>query len=197
MGRLVKGDGGRIVPAAVLTAKEQAAAILAAARAEATRIRSEAESVCEEARRRGRAEAEQGLMELLVGARAEADATRAGARDAAITLASRMAERIVGHAVDLSPATMADIAARALEASRARAGAIKMRVHPQDLAALARERERLVARIASGAELRLVADDTVSRYGCIVETAAGRLDARLETQIAALEKVLLGERPHG
>jgi hypothetical protein len=37
-----------------------------------------------------------------------------------------------------------------------------------------------------------VADEAVGRAGCVIETAVGRVDARLETQLAALERALTG-----
>jgi len=37
-----------------------------------------------------------------------------------------------------------------------------------------------------------VADPAIGRHGCVVETVVGRLDARLDTQLDALEKALRG-----
>ena len=55
---------------------------------------------------------------MLAGARAEATRLLAAARPAAIVLAARMTEKIVGRAVALDPDVMADIAGAALEACR-------------------------------------------------------------------------------
>jgi len=148
-----------------------------------------------EAERRGHeAGREAGLAEvtrLLVAARADAEATRAGARDAAAVLARRMAEKIVGHAVEVAPALMGDIAAQALAASRARTGSVVLRVHPEDLPAV----EAARARWGTGAlVVRLVADGGVGRHGCVVETPVGRVDARLASQLDALERALYRER---
>jgi flagellar biosynthesis/type III secretory pathway protein FliH len=101
-----------------------------------------------------------------------------------------MAEKIVGRVLELHPSLLAEIAAGALGASRARGGPVTLRLHPADLALVERERPRLIARLAPSVELRLVADEVVGRAGCIVETAAGRLDARLATQLDALERAL-------
>jgi len=43
---------------------------------------------------------------------------------------------------------------------------------------------------APAATLELVADEAVGRHGCVIETPQGRVDARLETQLAALERAL-------
>jgi type III secretion protein L len=61
---------------------------------------------------------------------------------------------------------------------------------------VAARRDALAARVPGGAALDVVADETVGRHGCIIETAVGRVDARLETQLAALERALLQET-HG
>jgi flagellar biosynthesis/type III secretory pathway protein FliH len=110
-------------------------------------------------------------------------------------LATKMAEKIVGRAIDLAPGLMAELAEQALVASRARAGVIRLRIHPDDRALLAGDeaRGRLLARLEAGAELELRDDPAVGRHGCVVETATLRLDARLDTQLAALERALAAE----
>jgi flagellar biosynthesis/type III secretory pathway protein FliH len=105
-----------------------------------------------------------------------------------------MAERIVGRAVDLGPEVMADIAGAALETCRASGGVVNLRLHPDDLAAASARRDALAARAPGASALAFVADEAVGRYGCVVETAHGRVDARLESQLAALEGALLGGR---
>ena len=132
------------------------------------------------------------VTRLLVSARVEAEAERAAAKDAAIVLARKMAEKIIGRAVVLDPAVMGEIAGQALAASRVRGGAVVLRVHPDDIAAVERTRPEWLARVAAGANVRVVADASVGRHGCVVETPVGRLDARLETQLDALERVLRG-----
>src|SRR5204862_424869 len=64
------------------------------------------------------------------------------------------------------------------------------------LAAAIARRDALSARAPAGAALEIVLDETVGRHGCVIETALGRVDARLETQLAALERALL-EETHG
>jgi flagellar assembly protein FliH len=127
---------------------------------------------------------------LLAAARAEANRERAAAKDAAIVLARKMAEKIVGHAVAVDAAVLRDIAARALAAVKPGKEAVLLRVHPDDLARLAAERAAWLTELGVQAEVKLVADPAVGRSGCVVETAVGRLDARLDTQLDALERAL-------
>jgi len=115
---------------------------------------------------------------------------RSAAKDAALVLARKMAEKIVGRAVELDPAVMGEIAGQALAASRARDGLVVLRVHPDDLAAVEQTRPSWRERLAKAIDVRVQSDDKVGRYGCIVETSVGRLDARLQTQLDALERAL-------
>ena len=132
------------------------------------------------------------VTEFLVAARLVADRERAAAKDAALVLARKMAEKIVGRAVDLDPAVMADIASEAVQASRGRGSTVVLRVHPDDLTAVAKRKPRWLVGDDAPAEVRMVADASVGRYGCVVETPIGRLDARLQTQLDVLERVLGG-----
>jgi flagellar biosynthesis/type III secretory pathway protein FliH len=70
---------------------------------------------------------------------------------------------------------------------------VRVRIHPDDLAAVEERRAALMAR-APIVALELVADETVGRAGCVIETAQGRVDARLATQLAALERALTAGR---
>ena len=191
---------GRLVPAEVLDARAEAQKIVSAARTEAeevvARARADADVIRSETRRLGEGEgrrtAEAAFTTLMIEARADAERTRAAAIPAARTLAMRMAEKIVGRAAKMDPEVLANIAAEALAAARARTGLVLLRVHPDDLSAIDTARPALAARMAAAVELRVVADAAVSRGGCVVETPVGRLDARLETQLAALEQAVFG-----
>jgi len=200
MGRVIK-TMGHVVPALVVDARAEAAALLAAARAEAAELRAAAQAAREQARRegaaQGRAEAAVEAAALLAAARAEATRQLAAAQPAAVVLASRMTEKIVGRAVAVDASVMADIAGAALDACRPRGDWIRVRVHPDDVAALATHRDALAKRAPAAAALELVADEAVGRHGCIIETALGQVDARLATQIAALERALVGASGSG
>jgi flagellar assembly protein FliH len=123
------------------------------------------------------------LAALLVQARLEAKA-------AALVLARRMAEKIVGHAVAVDAEVMRDIARRALATVGLGRSEVRLRVHPEDLSALQGGRDGGGAALGATTDLSLVADASIGRGGCIVETATGRLDARLDVQLDALEQVL-------
>lgn len=201
MGRIIRSQG-RVVCGEQVVAHAEATTIRAAAMEDADRMRVQVELDRTEARRAGyeagfaagRQEALASMTELMVRARADAETVRLGAQDSAVALARRMAERIVGQAVMLAPTFVADMVAKALSETRARAGTVVVRLHPQDFEAVARDRMRLSARVANGVEVKLTADPGVERNGCVVDSALGRLDARLSTQLDALERALVGRR---
>jgi flagellar assembly protein FliH len=189
------------------------------------RAQEEAATICAEAARAGNAAghelARAEFRELLLSATREAERIRRAAVPSARTLAIRMAERIVRRAVALEPRVLDEIVEGALVAAGAitaavpgaerrheatsrsperaagAAGTVVVRVHPDDLVRLAADRERLMARLDAGLELRLLADASVDRAGCIVDTPRGRLDARLPTQLAVLERAALGAAATG
>lgn len=198
MGRLLKGRG-YVMPREVLTARQQAERVLAKAEADADMRRRAGEVAAEEARQagyqrglqEGKEAAVRDMADLLVRVREDAAQVRLESKDAAIPLAKKMAQLIVGRALELHPSLIADIANQALAAAKPRAGEVVVRVSPGDLPVIERERPKLMSRLSSGVDLRLVADDKVGVGGCIIETPSGvRLDARLSTQLETIEKAL-------
>jgi len=198
MGRVVKSFG-HVVPKLLLDACQEAAGLLARAQAEADAVRAEAEAVREGARRegfeRGQADGVAEAAVALAAAHREAARLVSAAAPSAIALAAKMAEKIVGRAVALRPEVLAEIAGEALAACRPGPGTVRVRVHPDDLAVVEARRMALAAR-APAATIELCADETVGRQGCVIETPQGRVDARLETQLAALERALAAGGRH-
>jgi flagellar biosynthesis/type III secretory pathway protein FliH len=129
------------------------------------------------------------VTEILVAARRAAEAEREAATDAALVLARKMAEKIVGRAVELDSSVMSDIASQALAACRPCSGPIVMRVHPDDRAAVEAGRASWPQDI-SALGVQFATDPTVGRSGCVIDTPVGRLDGRLATQLDALEHAL-------
>jgi type III secretion protein L len=163
--------------------------------AEAAAVRVEAAALFEAARRdgfdAGQAEGVAQAALILADARAEAARALAAVTPTAIVLAGKMAQKIVGRAVAQDAGVVAEIAAEALGTCRIDVASLRVRVHPEELAAVEQRRDRLAAR-APGVLIEVVADEGVSRHGCVIDTPRGRVDARLETQLAALERALGG-----
>ena len=192
MSRVIKhgGQGGAaqgpdITSAQVYDARLEAERILKQAQSEADRIRTQAAA---EGRERGLG----AVTELLVGARAATSRARSATSGELRALAVRIAERILGRELELDPAAVVDITAEALGGVGA-AQQVTIRCHPDDVAALERGRPRLLERCARAQAVQLRVDERVGRGGCIVETELATIDARLTTQLEAIERALRGD----
>lgn len=182
----------------VLSAHDEARDVLAKAEAYRQAAEDSAEAIRRESAAMGYAEGfregrEHGFADvtkMLAAARAQTISEFIRAKDVGITIGRRLAEKILGRMFELDPSVIADLALQALIASRPRGGTIVLRTHPEDLSRLTAEREAWLARLPMVADIRFVADASVDRGGCIVETPIGRLDARLSTQLDALESAL-------
>src|SRR5206468_3048977 len=128
---------------------------------------------------------------LLVGARAAAARARDEAESELRTLAVKIAEKILGRELSLRADAISDVVGKAL----AHAGDprdVLVRINPADLEAIERGKTRLVEKIRAARSVTFRGDEAVTRGGCIVETELGVVDARLSTQLDAIERALRG-----
>jgi flagellar biosynthesis/type III secretory pathway protein FliH len=159
-----------------------------AARADAERLRDEARADAEAIRARAISEAEQ----IREGARAEAreqaraelaaewlalERSRSAPSAELLTLASAIARRLVEAELTLAPEAIGAIAREAL-ARVPGAQRVRIRAHPDDVAALA------------ALEVAVEADSSIARGGCVVLTELGEVDARLEVRLEALVRAI-------
>jgi flagellar assembly protein FliH/type III secretion protein L len=166
----------RRIAAELIEARTEAARILAEAKAQASAVRAEAASSA------ARSAREQEVAKLAAGflALRHAEAQRLEAdRDRIIELAVVLAERLLGDALRLDPSRIAELAAAALCEAR---GARRVRIDasPFDVAALT----DALAAIGQDADIR--PDDGLGRGSLVVHTDLGRIDGRLEPQLAVL-----------
>jgi len=186
-----------IVEAPVYDAKMEADRLLAEAHGEAERLlaaaREEAERLAQKASAEGRERGLQAVTELLVGARAAAARARDEAQAELRALAVRIAAKILGRELALDANAVTDVVAQALSHTGDPRDVV-VRLNPADLEAIERGKPRLIARVKQARSLTFRGDDQVARGGCIVETELGIVDARLSTQLEAIERALRGER---
>ena len=114
------------------------------------------------------------------------------ARTLALT-AVRLARRVLRHELTTRPETVASLAQEAVQAIMLSARRIEVQVHPddRDLVELGAG-EVLVSRGA-----RLVADPSVARGGCRVESDVGAVDASLDARWAQAAALLGSDLPLG
>ncbi len=92
--------------------------------------------------------------------------------------ATRLAEQIVRSELNTRPELVADVARQALDALMLSARHITLRVHPDDQPLVAQGAHDVLA--ARGA--RLIADPTVQRGGCSIDSDIGHVDATIESR---------------
>ena len=66
----------------------------------------------------------------------------------------------------------------------------KLLLHPEDIRCLGPQLESLLAELGRTATVSLVADDTITRGGCRLDTRLGSIDQQLEAQLARIEEEL-------
>lgn len=195
MSRIVKGDpaASRRIEGAVFDATARARTIVAEAEAAAERLRAEAlaerEALRAEAVEAGRQEGLGRAAAALADAAAERERRLAGLSREVAGLALDVARRLLGRELTGDPAAVVDLAAQALAAARERRE-VTLRVNPADAPALRSAEGRLGALLLRAPGLALREDPSIAPGGVVVETEAGTLDARVEAQLAALERAL-------
>ncbi|MHC0038139.1 FliH/SctL family protein [Pseudoneobacillus sp. C159] len=63
-------------------------------------------------------------------------------------------------------------------------------VHPEDFDFIQSQRALLLAVVNGETEIKIIPDHSVSPKGCIIRTAYGSIDARIDTQIEEIKKVI-------
>jgi flagellar assembly protein FliH/type III secretion protein L len=174
------GVRARRVAAEILAAREEAAKIVAEACARAA---ADATSVATAAATEAREQEVARLAASFLALRADEAQRAEREADRLVELAVILAERLVGEAIRVEPARIVTLAAAAIDEARG-AGSVRIDACPEDVPAL-REALGDVARIT-----KIEADISLGRGSLVVHTDIGRIDARLETQLAALSKAV-------
>jgi len=106
-----------------------------------------------------------------------------------IELSCAIAEKIIGRQLTLSPEWIADFTRSVLN-RRKEKGTVTLCVAPQHFPFLQSVREELLSALDSQAELQILPDPGVKDHGCIVRSAFGSIDARIDTQLQEIKAVL-------
>ena len=101
-------------------------------------------------------------------------------------LAITVARRVIAHELNAAPELIVQAVRQAARALPASTRALRVRLNPQDL---------ILLRELGAAEnhWQLVSDAQISRGGCVLATDASRLDAQMETRLAAVVSAVLGD----
>jgi flagellar assembly protein FliH len=105
-----------------------------------------------------------------------------------LTLAMALARQIVRRELKTDPTQIIAIIREAIAALPVAARDVRVHLHPEDAAVV---RDNL-APTESERAWTMIEDPVMARGGCQVTTSNSRIDARLETRLAAILSELLG-----
>ncbi len=168
-------------------AQVQAAEIVSNAQAEAEELRAQAR---EEGFQEGRSAGATELSETIASASARLSQIEAQAIPQLKELALTIAKKIIGKELQFHPDAVVDIVKQALAEKARQRREIFLRVNPEDLQIIREAKPDLLEVLSRCKEIGLREDPEVARYGVIIETDAGTIDAQLDTQLAVFERIL-------
>ncbi|MGB8955270.1 MAG: FliH/SctL family protein [Tumebacillaceae bacterium] len=106
-----------------------------------------------------------------------------------VDLACAVAQKIMTREVTVDREWVLDVVRAALEEIHD-AGQIEVRVHPDDFERVQANRRGLRKEVPGQTELLVLPDRVVEPGGCVVHTAFGNIDARIDTQLEEVRKAL-------
>ncbi|MEZ4272565.1 MAG: FliH/SctL family protein [Myxococcota bacterium] len=168
-------------------AHQEAAEILEQARQQGEELRREAQGGGYEA---GRAQAASELSEIIARGAMRMQQIEEQAVPQLKDLALRIARKVLGRELEFHPDATIDIVKQALAEKARQRREIFLRVNPDDLAIIRERKSELLEVLSRCKDIGIREDPDVSRYGVIIETDAGTIDAQLDTQLAVFERVL-------
>lgn len=188
------GRGRAVIPGAVYDAEQQAQRVLADAQAEADRIvtsaRAEASRVHDDAATAGMREGREAAVATLAAAEAARARLLAEAESDIARLAVAIARKVLVGELALGDAAILRIVSQALASARL-GRAVVVRVHPDDATGLSAAYPALLAAAGRSEGLVLRPDPGLARGDCVVESEIGTIDARIDTQLSAIEHALV------
>jgi flagellar biosynthesis/type III secretory pathway protein FliH len=185
-------DPGRAPNPAEL-ARREAEAILATARQQAQRLleaaRAEGLAAGQAEGRRALSEAAENLVSVARELAEHKPALYEEARAQVVELALAVVGRLLGPLAEGDEGAVVRVVERALLVLSDRE-TMTLRVHPEDLRSLLDAKPHLLETFDGIQKLTVLEDHAVRRGGCLVQTPASEIDARLETQLAELARTL-------
>jgi flagellar assembly protein FliH len=106
-----------------------------------------------------------------------------------VRLSIVIAEKVIGHELELAPETVVDIVRSAMKRLRERE-TLRVSVNPRDLDTVKNARDDLIGAVDGVRKLEVVEDRRVDPGGCVIESPSGTLDARMKTQIDEISRAL-------
>jgi flagellar assembly protein FliH len=117
------------------------------------------------------------------------DSYLAEAETAAVDLAFRIAEKVIGAAVAADPNVVLEVVSGALLRTTDRDHLV-LEVNPRDFELVRDAASELAARLGGIRRMEVVSERRVEPGGCVVRTVEGEIDARISSQLERVQQIL-------
>jgi flagellar assembly protein FliH len=182
------------IPKVLADASEQAKETIARARVEAEEIvssaRLEREALITESKEKGYADGLDRWNDILVGAWETRSRYLAANDTVIVQLAMAVARKIIGEVANVDPSTILQSAREAIRSVRGE-HKLRVRVRPEDESIMLQQTIELKRSNSEVSEIQVIADESITLGGCIVESPIGTIDAQFSTQLQSLERAIL------
>ena len=189
-------DANAQAESTIARATEEAAMIMPNAQAEAealiARANEESAELKATAEERGFAEGKEAgsaqLIELIAKQTKEFNDFCATLEPQLLQLTLSIVRKVISEELDEGSDIVVKITQRALKTVRQRRE-ITIRANPQDMLTLKEHKRDLLDVLSRTKDIVFEEDAAIPSGGVLIETEAGRIDARLDTQLAVFEKI--------
>lgn len=147
----------------------------------------------EEQVQRDYAEQTEQVQHLLIQAYEEKQTIISEAEPFLLELSTVIAEQIVKQELETSPEKFVELIKQHILRFKEK-DSITVCVHPDDFDFMQTQRSHLVSVVNGETEIKIIPDHSVTAKGCIIRTAFGSVDARIDTQIEEIKKAILEAR---
>lgn len=106
-----------------------------------------------------------------------------------LDLALKVAETIIGHAIEENQEYFLSVVKRAIKEAR-EYKEIQLHIHPNHYEFLLSQKEDLLKMFPKEAELYIYPDEDLLENGCVIESGNGRIDATVDTQLQEIKQKL-------
>ncbi|MBS0191395.1 MAG: FliH/SctL family protein [Phycisphaerales bacterium] len=134
-----------------------------------------------------------GWNESLASFDSARDALLLEARTEVLRLAAQIATAVLKKEVEFRPETVVDQATAAL-AMVTQPSTVRLRINPEDRETIDRALPGLLARCTGARHIDIDTDPAITRGSCIVRSAGGEIDARLDVQLARIVQAVVPPR---
>ena len=177
----------------LMAAREQAAEIMAAAEAEADKIKKEVEETArEEGLKAAGDEIESRISrldELLKRLASIREYCRQKHEEEMVKLALSCTRRLINREISLDESVIADTVREVFNESSIQ-GSVTLLLNSDDFQLINEQRSQLLSDFPQIHELKIEVGEGIERGGCILESAMGRIDASLRSKFEELSRLL-------